>query len=83
MRHGRRADRKCDQRRPAACAVFGGQIAVAPQIEVALMAFAKTKQKSDLRSDADGASLKVAKGRTSPSVAGDLLEEVAGQSDMD
>ena len=47
------------------------------------MAFAKTKQKSDLRSDADGASLKVAKGRTSPSVAGDLLEEVAGQSDMD
>src|SRR5882757_8298138 len=81
-RRGRR-NRQSDPCRPSFGPILRGKILVSLQIHVAAVALGDGKQKSDLRADSQDTPLEFSKLRPRPAVAGELLEVVAGQADLD
>jgi hypothetical protein len=59
------------------------KILITSQIEIALIAFADGKYKPDLRTDADRLPFERSKLGAGAAVAGELLEEIAGDPDLD
>src|SRR5215510_16484950 len=62
--------------------VLDGEVPVGPQVEITLIFFAQREEKSDLRTDAEHASLEIAELCAGAAVAGELLEDVARDAGM-
>jgi hypothetical protein len=82
-RSGRgRRDGEHDPRVPALGPVLGIELLVGLQVEISLH-LSHGKQKSDLRTDPDNPRLKGADAITGPTIAGDLIIKIPGQSDRE
>ena len=62
--------------------MLGGELVVAPQIEVALLV-AGRKQIADLRADTGDLRFEIAEDCAFAAVAGKLPEEIAGEADLE
>jgi hypothetical protein len=82
-RSGRgRRDGEHDPRVPALGPVLGIELLVGLQVEISLH-LSHGKQKSDLRTDPDNPRLKGDDAITGPTIAGDLIIKIPGQSDRE
>src|SRR5512139_2480731 len=77
-----RRNRECQPGVLAVGPVFSGEFLVAFDIDIALKFLAERKDIADLRPDTGHARLKTADAITGPAVAGNLIVEIADQTDL-